>query len=147
MQANESDLSIRLKYGVHTVFLFVDPLAPWSAITTELLEVLRERYPDGLVAVPRGKTPVPTSGQDVHISYALLVNPHDYTEGWKDLNIRGTETPVSKGIKSGTIVAFLIQDENESTDSSPEFIVDWPNLDEEEEEEMAADGDVDGLEL
>lgn len=151
-KASDLDLSIRFKHGIHTIFLFVDPMAPFSAVTTELLQVLRERYPQGLTKSisPPQSTPVPTSGDDAHISYALLVNPYDPTQGWKNLNIKGTETPLEKDLKDNMVIAFAIRGSEGPGDDEPEFIVDWPQLDEEDggvADEEEIDEDVDDMEL
>lgn len=127
-------------------------MAPFSAVTTELLQVLRERYPQGLTTSvsPPQSTPVPTSGDDAHIFYASLVNPYDPTQGWKNLNIKGTETALEKDLKDNMVIAFSIQS-GASGGDEPEFSVDWPQLDEEEDggvaDEDDIDEDVDDMEL
>ncbi|KAJ9136638.1 hypothetical protein NKR23_g9702 [Pleurostoma richardsiae] len=133
--SHDLDLSLRFKHGLHTIFLFVDPTAPFSVVTTELLEVLRERYPEGLTRClsPYKITPVPPAGADVRVSYAVLINPYDASDGWTDLKIQGRETPLQKGLKDNTIVAFAIQDPDDET--VPEWVVQWPKLDDDEDEE------------
>lgn len=128
-QPDDTDLRLRLKYGKHTIFLFVDPLAPFSDITTELVQVLRERYPDGLSAsrASPSATPLPADGEEFHVAYAILKTPSDPSQGWKNLNITGTEKPIDLKIKQNTVLAFAFQDELEAT--AP-FNVEWPSYDE-----------------
>lgn len=112
--------------------MFVDPLAPFSKITDELLYVLRERYPDGLHASRDSPTvvPVPAEGQPVHVAYAVLKTPSDPTQGWRNLRITGDEKPVDKNIKNNAVVAFVLQAPDE-IDESPVFDVEFPSLDDE----------------
>lgn len=133
-----------MRYGIHFFFIFADQLAPFSAITTELLSLLREQCPEGLIPSrdsPK-RTPIPKSGQDFRVLYAKLSNPHDVSQGWKDLSIKGSECPLSMGIVNNTVLAFVIQDEDEE-DNTPEFVVEWPSYEEEEEAEGADDMDED----
>ncbi|KAK2598748.1 hypothetical protein N8I77_012137 [Diaporthe amygdali] len=136
-------ISLRLKYGVHTIFLLVDPLAPFSELTTELFSVLQDRHPDGLrPSLDEVPTPLPAEGADYDIAYGVLKNPHDDSKGWKDLRIKGNETPVSKGLRNNDMVAFVIRDADEA-DEVPVFVVHLPKFEEEEGDEdgnEAADG-------
>ncbi len=90
-QGGESALSIRFKHGTHTVFLFVDPSAPFSNITAELLNILRSRWPEGLSVSNRRPdlTVVPDEDEDIRVSYAVLKNPRDNNSGWKNLPHHG----------------------------------------------------------
>lgn len=123
------ELTIRLKHGIHTIFIFVDPLAPFSTITDELLEVLRERYPDGLTTsiAPPKSTPVPESSDSVHVAYALMKSPTDPSQGWRNLRVSPTDTPIEKGLKDNCAVAFAFQDP-EDADANVHFDVEWPDL-------------------
>jgi len=126
---------LRFKHGTHTIFLFVDPVAPFSKITEELLELLRERYPDGLSLSNKRPelTRVPQAGEDARVSYATLKNPRDPTSGWRDLKISGNETPASKNLKENTVVAFTLEAGDEEPAESPEFDVEFPELAEDDE--------------
>lgn len=129
-------ISLRLKYGVHTFFLLVDPLAPFSSVTTELLFALRDRTDDGLKASAADPPqPLPPVDKDIHVSYGLMKDPNDKKKGWKDLKIQGDETPVSVGLKNNTVIAFLIRDAEEA-DESPEFVVEWPYTGEDDDEDI-----------
>ncbi|KAL7921824.1 hypothetical protein ACQKWADRAFT_294544 [Trichoderma austrokoningii] len=131
--ADDATLSIRFKYGIHTIFLFVDGLAPFSSVTEKLLEVLRERYPDGLTkshSSPEVKTPIPDSP---NVLYGLLrasaANP---AQGWRALNIGedASSTPTDCGLKDNSTVAFAFEDEAMESmgddDGKTEFTVEWP---------------------
>lgn len=136
-------ISLRLKYGIHTIFLLVDPLAPFSELTAELFSVLQDRYPDGLrPSIDELPTALPAEGTDYHIAYGILKNPHDDSKGWKDLRIKGDETPVSKGLRNNDMVAFVIRDADEA-DDTPVFMVHLPKFEEEEgddDQDELADG-------
>lgn len=126
---DDVDLSIRLKHGIHTVFLFVDPLAPFSTITSQLLDVLRERYPGGLTTsvAPPKSTPIPDFSESVHVSYAVLKYPHDPSQGWRNLGVSATDTPAEKGLKNNCAVAFAFQDPDDAAGDA-RFEVEWPRL-------------------
>lgn len=128
-------ISLRLKYGVHTIFLLVDPLGPFSDITTELFSAIQERHPDGLRPdVDEPPTPIPPEGSDYHIAYGVMKNPDDDSKGWKDLRIQGDETPVSKGLHNNDVVAFVVRDADEA-DETPVFVVRIPKFDGDDEDE------------
>ncbi|OIW23766.1 hypothetical protein CONLIGDRAFT_686001 [Coniochaeta ligniaria NRRL 30616] len=131
-QPDDVDLSLRLKYGKHTVFMFVDPLQPFSKTTDELLDILRERYPDGLHASRDSPTtvPVPAKDQQVHVAYALLKAPSDPSQGWRNLRIAGDEKPADKNIKNNSVIAFVLQNP-EDVDENPTFTVEFPSPDDE----------------
>lgn len=132
-------IALNLKYGVHTFVLLVDPLAPFSNVTSELWFTLRDRLDkdQGLkVAYDEAPQPLPPVGKDVRIAYGVLKDPRNTTKGWKDLDIQGGETPVSKGLKHNSIVAFVICDVDEDGEEIvPRFAVQWPRLEEDSEEE------------
>jgi hypothetical protein len=132
---DEATLSIRLKHGIHTIFLFVDSLAPFSEVTNSLLDILRERYPAGLTTTidPPKSTQVPTSEDEVQIAYASLVNQHDVSKGWKELRIKEDDTPGTLGIKDGSILAFTFRPADDA-DEEAVFLVEWPKLDDDYEE-------------
>ncbi len=134
-------LSLRFKHGTHTIFLSVDPLSPFSNITDELLETLRERYPGGLSISNKRPdlTPIPDESEEVRLSYAVLKNPRNIHSGWKNLNISGSETPASKSLKDNMIVAFAIQAGDMDTDDEPLFEVEFPELEDDDDEEEVSE--------
>jgi hypothetical protein len=122
--------SIRLKHGPHTIFLLVDPAAPFSTITQELLSVLRERYPDGKLstsATSPKTTTIPAEGNPVTVSYAILKNHKDIYSGWRDLKVTENDTLAGKKIGENTILAFAVHAGAEP-DEDPVFEVDFPEL-------------------
>ncbi|KXJ96188.1 hypothetical protein Micbo1qcDRAFT_158407 [Microdochium bolleyi] len=122
------DLSLRFKHGTHTIFLFVDPQAPFSAAAEELLQILRSRYADGLTTstAPPRTTPLPSDAS--RIEFAVAKVPTDPGQGWKPLKVRGDsqETPVMKGIKDNTVLAFAIRPEDADEDEDVDFEVEYP---------------------
>lgn len=138
-------ISLRLKYGVHTIFLLVDALAPFSEITAELFSVLQDRHPDGLRPdVDELPTPIPSEDADYHIAYGVMKNPHDDSKGWKDLRIQGDETPISKGLRNNDVLAFLVRDADEA-DETPVFVVKIPKLDMGDEDDEDQDELAEGM--
>ncbi|KAK8065010.1 hypothetical protein PG997_011757 [Apiospora hydei] len=139
------DITILFKHGACTVFLFVDPMSTFADVSSELLEVLQERYPEGIPIAPR---PAPTSADDndeeakgpvtalpddaSQIAYALPKSASDPTQGWKPLKVGSSDTLVSKGVKNGAMVAFAFKDD----DGEVDFEVHFPTYDDEIEEEM-----------
>jgi hypothetical protein len=126
-QVADTDIRLRFKYGKHTIFLFVDPLAPFSDITTELLQILRERYPDGLYATRDSPVaiPVPEESADTQVSYAAPKAASDPSMGWRKLDITGTEKPIDLRILNDATFAFAFHNPGEE----PEFDVEWATVD------------------
>lgn len=123
-------LSLRFKHGLHTILLFVDPLQPVSAMTALLLDVLRERYPDGELTSTQGTMQIPPAGDDVELAYGRMRDPGDPAEGWTRLEVKPSDTPARKGIRDGEALAFAVARE----DGAAEFVVDWPRVDEYDDE-------------
>ncbi|KAK4116828.1 hypothetical protein N656DRAFT_787082 [Canariomyces notabilis] len=123
-------LTIRLKHGIHTIFLFAMPDWTFSRLTAELLFILQDRYPDGLTtSISRAiTTSVPASGDDVKVVYARPKNPNDLSEGWKNLNAQPTDTIAEKGLKENCAVAFALLDP-EADVEDVEFLVELPMQD------------------
>lgn len=131
-ELTDSHISVRLKHGTHTIYLFVDSLDPMRAVSEELLLLLRDRYPEGLTKSidPPEQTPIPAEGEPVTIAYAVLRIPNDPTRGWKRLKVDDDESfsAGKVGLKDNGIVAFTFVDDD---DDDPEFAVEWPKEDEE----------------
>lgn len=134
-ELTESHISVRLKHGIHTIYLFVDSLDSMRAVSDELLLLLRERYPDGLTRSldPPERTSVPAEDEAVKIAYAVLSIPNDPTRGWKRLKIDEDETVSAgkAGLKDNGIVAFTFVSADEDEDEDPVFEVEWPKDDDE----------------
>jgi hypothetical protein len=128
---------VRFKYGIHTIFLFIDSLAPFSSVTEDLLAVLGERYPDGLTrssSSPDEKTPIPDTA---NVTYGILRVPTDPSRGWKVLKLGedAANTPTKCGLKDNSTVAFTFGNRDDDSDDGEEedavFVVEWPQEDEE----------------
>ncbi|KAM0438505.1 hypothetical protein ACHAPT_001254 [Fusarium lateritium] len=125
---DDAHISVRFKHGIHTIYLFVDALAPFSNVTAELLEILTERYPGGLTtSIAPPKTTTVTDG--TILVFGALKNPNDPSAGWKKLKVGdGDSTPTKLGLKNNSLIAFAVVDDEEE---DPEFEVEWPKEDEE----------------
>ncbi|KAL2138539.1 hypothetical protein VTI28DRAFT_6615 [Corynascus sepedonium] len=132
----DPELSIRLKYGIHTIFLIAMADWPFSRLTTELLSVLRDRYPKGLNASTNPAesqvTPVPANDSEVKIAYALPKNPNDLGQGWKPIKAAETDAIGKKGLTDMCSVAFAFL-EPDADEASAEFVVEVPIIEDEEE--------------
>ncbi|KAI9170756.1 hypothetical protein HJFPF1_00227 [Paramyrothecium foliicola] len=131
---DDAHISVRFKHGIHTIYIFVDALAPFSSVTQELVELLRDRYPAGLTSSiePPKETSIPSG--NVKIAYGVLNSPRDPSRGWKRLNVGDDEsfTPTKCGIENNSIVAFTFVSDDEDDDEVL-FEVEWPTEAEEEE--------------
>ncbi|KAK6840693.1 hypothetical protein PG995_015903 [Apiospora arundinis] len=123
------DITIRFKHRNATVFLFVDPMSTFADVSSELLEVLQERFPDGISASSAMATPLPEDASQ--IAYAVPKSAADPAQGWKPLKAGSSDTPMSKGLKNGAMVAFAFKNE----DGEVDFEVDFPTYEDELEEE------------
>ena len=132
---DDPQITIRLKYGIHTIFLFVMVDWSFSRLTTELLSTLRDRYPNGLtasIAQPQ-PTPLPANDSDVRVAYALPKNPNDLAQGWKNLKAQPSDTVGGKKLADMCCLAFALLDP-EADDGDVEFRVEIPVLEEEEDD-------------
>jgi hypothetical protein len=129
------DLSLRFKYGIHTVFILVDPKKTFSAIANKLLEVLQERYPDGL-KTERDSPETALPDDASRIEFAVLKVSADPSQGWRPLRADEDDTPVSKGLKDNQMVAFAFRDEDMTDFGEVVFEVAFPTYEDEEEMEQ-----------
>ena len=126
-------MSIRFKHGNHTIFLFVDATKPLSHAAAELLEILRERYPDGLntSTTPPKKTPLPA--EPGCIEFAVPKDRLDPSKGWNSLGAdQGGDTAAAKGIQDGSTVAFAFRPEDGDDEEELAFEVEFPGYDDED---------------
>lgn len=132
---------IRLKYGIHTIFISAMVDWPFSQLTAELLSILRDRYPNGLTAsISQPQLiPIPVSDSDVKVAYALPKNPADLTQGWKAINARETDVLGKKGVTDMSSVAFAFVGDD-ADEANPGFVVEVPVL--EEEAALREDEDI-----
>ncbi|KAK4160220.1 hypothetical protein QBC43DRAFT_325861 [Cladorrhinum sp. PSN259] len=130
-------LTVLLKNGIHTIFIFASPEWTFSRLTSELLSILRERYPSGLTSTiaPRKITPIPAHNDDIKVIYGLLKDAEDPTRGWDEIVVEDPEvnTLGQKGFIEVTAAAFAIVDKeyNPQVDDA-EFDVEIPRDDEDE---------------
>ncbi|KID70480.1 hypothetical protein MAN_00079, partial [Metarhizium hybridum] len=127
---DDGHISLRLKHGIHTIFMFADAQAPMSEITKELLDLLSERYPEGLTTVvsPLKTMAIPANPK---LAYGVLNVPNDPSRGWKRIKTGEDEssTPTACGLKNNSIVAFRFVSDLEDEDVL--FEVEWPKDDDE----------------
>lgn len=127
-------MTLRFKHGKHTILIFADPLDTFETITSELLKVLHERYPEGL------PTDEPETSLEIPDDFRKVVlagpnDPYDNSQGWKKLvkdekNVDENmmdESPRSLSIKDGGMIAFAFKAEG---GARAEFKVEFSNVDE-----------------
>ncbi|KAF4334272.1 hypothetical protein FBEOM_11899 [Fusarium beomiforme] len=125
---DDASISVRFKHGIHTIFLFIDALAPFSNAATELLNVARERYPDGLTK-SHDSPDKTVLDADSTLAFGAVKNPNDLSAGWVRLKTgNGEKTPTALGLKNNCLIAFAVVD---GEDDVPVFEVEWPKEDEE----------------
>ncbi|KAM7186622.1 hypothetical protein V8F20_011325 [Naviculisporaceae sp. PSN 640] len=118
----EEQMTLRLKHGRHTIFLFVTSDTTFAQISTELLEILQDRYPGGLTSsiVPLKETAVPAAGtpeaESLRIAYGIARDPSDPTRGWKSLKANYTDTVSEKRLEDGSALAFALVPDGDSVD-------------------------------
>ena len=121
-----------MKHGIHTIFILAEPTDPFSKVTEELLEVLRERYAEGLTTSRETlkTTPIPAADEDFQMSYGVLKAPTDPSQGWKKLSVEEDDTLSVKGLKNNTVIAFAFLSPGEA--ASTDFDVEFPDIDDDE---------------
>ena len=131
---DDPEITLRLKYGIHTIFVLAATDWPFSRLTTELLSILRDRYPTGLTA-STGRpdlTPVPAGDSDVKVAYALPKNASDLSQGWKLIKAQESDALGKKGLGDMCSVAFAVLG-SDADEGDAEFVVEVPTLPEDEE--------------
>ncbi|KAJ4114789.1 hypothetical protein NW768_011343 [Fusarium equiseti] len=131
-ELDDAHISVRFKHGIHTIYLFVDALAPMSEVTTELINVITERYPQGLTTriEPPKNTPVDENSK---IVFGALKIPNDLSSGWTKLKTgNGEHSPTKLGLKNNSLIAFAVV---RHEDDNPDFEIEWPREDEDIYEE------------
>ncbi|OAA69148.1 hypothetical protein ISF_03523 [Cordyceps fumosorosea ARSEF 2679] len=106
-------------------------MAPFSEISSELADILRDRYPAGLTTSlePPMETAIPAEPKFV---YGVLNKHDDPSHGWKRINTGSDEgfTPTRCGLKNNSLVAFMLVEDGDDLDDVV-FRVEWPVEDEE----------------
>jgi hypothetical protein len=108
-----------------------EPLTPFSTIKSNLLAILKERYPEGL---SRSDSPTPTKIPDsiLDVVLGVPVDPYELSKGWDELDTRGggmKETPRSLGLKDGSKIAFAFAENDEDKEAKELFYVEVPDVD------------------
>ena len=96
------------------------------------LDVLHHDYPQSHIQT--------TDHQPRHLP-RILKSETDPSLGWKPLRHKSRDTPVSKGIKDGMVVAFAFREEDED---DADFNVQFPTYDYEEEGDVAQEDEMEG---
>lgn len=132
----EQHVSVRFKYGIHTIYMFVDLTESMSKVKTDLLEMLRERYPSGLTIRHDDpeKYQIPETDDNYLALGTLAIHNNPYA-GWKKLKFEENDNAGKVGLKKNSILAFTFVDEQSQ---EPLFLVEWPAEEPEEEEEQAS---------
>ena len=90
-------------------------------MTTLLLDVLRERYPDGELTSHAGHHANTSPGRRSGARVREDAGPgRPRSEGWARLETEGSDTPAKKGIRDGEALAFAVVGEG----GGAEFVVD-----------------------
>jgi len=124
-----SAFTLHFKYAKYTILLFTEPLTPFITIKTNLLAILKERYPAGLT---RGDSPTPTKIPDSILDIVLGVPVDQSSKGWDELDTRGPgmkESPKSLGLKDGSKLAMAFVAEGEDKEAKELFYVEYPDVD------------------
>ncbi|ESZ90049.1 hypothetical protein SBOR_9563 [Sclerotinia borealis F-4128] len=129
------DLTLLFKHTTHTILLLVPPTQTFTQILTQLLTILRERYPDGLTPMPSlpstttttstltnhptlstttlnsttttlFDTKIPLPTGTQDIALALPIDAYEPRNGWTELQVGLGDTPESLGLVEGGRVAF-----------------------------------------
>ena len=133
----ENCVSLRLKYGPQTLFLYADWSGTIDDLTKQLLTVLRERYPDGLhdYAMRPEVVKVPKEDEsNFRIAYATPRNPRVMDGNWTLLADHTLKlSQVSPRLRDNSILAFLIVRDGEPEPDASSFHVETPSYSDDEE--------------
>lgn len=141
LQANDDDVkstawTLRFKHGKHTVVLMAEPLTAFSTLKAKLLEILEERYPDGL---PSSTSPaplsIPTSVNEILLG--VPIDTYEPSKGWVEITTDGgvKDTPKSLGLKDNCMIAFAFI-EGDQGEEPVEFHVEFSSYDDQYPEDM-----------
>ncbi|KAK4202891.1 hypothetical protein QBC40DRAFT_195060 [Triangularia verruculosa] len=122
-------LTLILKHGIASVFLFASPSWTFEKLSTELLEILRDRYPEGLATSTEPEstvTPIPADDADVKVVFGTPRDVDDHTKGFKKFDVGPTDTLGTKGLKKVTTFAFALLGPDQDEDGPVKFEVAFP---------------------
>lgn len=133
----ENCVSLRLKYGPQTLFLFADWSGTINDLTKQLLAVLRDRYPNGLLDYPLSPPAVKVPKEDetnYRFAYATPRNPRAMDGNWTLLSDHKQKlSQVSPRLRDNSIIAFLIVRDGEPEPDASSFHVQTPSYSDDEE--------------
>jgi hypothetical protein len=129
-EVHASAFTLQFKYAKYTVLLFAEPLTPFITIKTNLLAILKERYPGGLL---RSDSSTPTKIPDsiLDIVLGVPIDQYDPSKGWDELDTRGAgikESPKSLGLKDGSKLAMAFVEDGEDKEAKELFYVEYPDV-------------------
>ncbi|KAK0668186.1 hypothetical protein QBC41DRAFT_322352 [Cercophora samala] len=125
-------LTIILKHGITSVFLFASPSWTFEKLSADLLEVLRDRYPEGLATSTEEDstiTPIPAEDADVRVVFGTPRDADDYTKGFKKFDVGPKDTLGKKGLKKVSTLAFALLEPDQDEDEPVKFEVAFPTND------------------
>ncbi|KAK4187932.1 hypothetical protein QBC35DRAFT_217940 [Podospora australis] len=110
-------LTLILKHGTATVFLFASPSWTFSELSSKLFACIRDRFPDGLPTskIPFKTTAVPTAEEEDawRIVYGVQKDKENVRKGFRELRAEDTDTLRSKGLQDLTTMAFSLVRQDE----------------------------------
>ena len=82
----------------------------FAQVSEELLEILHDRYPNGL-SFSVDAEPLPLPEGDIKVIYGIPRNPNgDLSHGWKRLKVEDDDTVESSKLADVSAVAFALVD-------------------------------------
>lgn len=126
-------ITLRLKCGIHTIFLFVMLDWTFAKVSEELLQILHDRYPNGLMFSVDAE-PIPLPEGDVKVVYGIpRSSTGDLNHGWKRLKVEDDDTVESSKLADVSPVAFALVDP-EKAEGNVSFDVTIPQLEDYDED-------------
>ncbi|KAK0732359.1 hypothetical protein B0T21DRAFT_334481 [Apiosordaria backusii] len=125
-------LTVILKHGITSVFLFASPSWTFEKLSTELLDVLRDRYPDGLAMSTEPSsniTTIPAEDTDAKVVFGTPRDADDVTKGFKKFDVRPQDTLGKKGLKKVSTLAFALLGPDQDEDGPVKFEAAFPSND------------------
>jgi hypothetical protein len=140
-EVEPTDWTLRFKHGKHTVLLFANSLTPFTKVKADLLAVLRDRYPEGLL-VSTSPDPKPIPDSINNVALGVPIDVYDPRKGWTELDVTSgglKECPKTLGLKDGAIIAFAFLEKDEEF-GEPVFDVEWSSY----EDNFDMEGETEG---
>lgn len=119
--------------------MLAEPTTLFSELKTELLDTLRERYPEGLSSSQSPESiQIPDSIEEILLG--VPVDSYEPSKGWVEITTDGgvKESPKSLGLKDGCMIAFTFV-EGEQGEDPAEFHVEFSSYEDQYPDEMERD--------